>query len=127
MAFNIGDRVIDFRTSHKATVTDRLYSEAKSQNLYEITYDGAKAPCMQWLKEEDLERVPEITKSYRFDVQLLENVVLAVVYEQEGDKDTEIARGHGHIMHKNEVGVLQAASYAMKKAYFSVMDEEEVR
>jgi hypothetical protein len=49
-----------------------------------------------------------------------DNVVIAVLYAVVGDTKTEIARGHGHIMHEGVLGIAQASSYALKRIYMDL-------
>ena len=58
--------------------------------------------------------------TYKYEFEHLENVVVARLYEIKGDVVTEVARGHGHIMHDGVIGVAQAASYALKRIYEAV-------
>jgi formylmethanofuran dehydrogenase subunit E len=53
----------------------------------------------------------------RFEIFRADNVMVAVMYEQDGGVEREIDRFHGHIIHEGAIGVAQAASYAMKKLY----------
>lgn len=60
------------------------------------------------------------TSLYFHEITYLHNLVLIVLYEaQEGGK-VEIARGHGHIIHKGAKGIAQATSYAMKNIWEQV-------
>jgi hypothetical protein len=86
--------------------------------LYKIHLDGyPKVSSVDFL-EDSIDLISELEKkTYRYEIDVLDNVVVAVLYEVGDDYKTEIARGHGHIIHEGEVGVAQAASYALKKIY----------
>lgn len=62
----------------------------------------------------------EKAATYTYELELLENVFVARLYEVKGDVKTEVARGHGHIIHEGVLGVDQAASYALKRIYEAV-------
>jgi hypothetical protein len=62
-----------------------------------------------------------VTYCYEFDY--LDNVVVARFYKIKGEEKTEITRGHGHIIHEGEIGVAQAASYALKRIYMNLGGE----
>lgn len=115
MKFSIGDTVIISASGEKGTVEDVLLSKGDGSLYYEINgtfYDP-----------DDLEPANEV--SYRYDVFTADNsVVVAVLYERVNDKETEVARGHGHIMHSGVVGYAQAASYALKKILCNINDGE---
>lgn len=54
---------------------------------------------------------------YSWTFEVLDNVVVGAMFETVGNRKTEITRGHGHIIHEGSVGIAQAASYALKKAF----------
>ena len=54
---------------------------------------------------------------YCHEFEYLDNVVVAIFYEIKGEVKTEIARGHGHIIHEGTIGIAQASSYAVKRIY----------
>ena len=49
----------------------------------------------------------------------IENVAVVKILKREENSTAreEIVRGHGHIIHEGDVGIVQALSYALKKAY----------
>ena len=105
------------------TIEDVFYSEAKKCNLYVIQFDNYVRSTKLW-RAELLEEVNEaVTYGYEFD--FCDNVVIAILYEFREESKTEIARGHGHIIHEGAVGIAQAASYALKRIYYKIADMEE--
>lgn len=105
------------------TVEDVYYSEAKKCNLYVIQFDNYVNSTKMW-KAELLEEVNEDV-SYDYEFDYCDNVVIAILYEYREDSKTEIARGHGHIIHEGALGIAQAASYALKRIYYKMADMED--
>lgn len=119
--FNIGDRVFSNCYGKYGVIEDKMYSEKMCDFMYTIQFDDSKAPFVKPLQEKDLEPVQN-NKEYRFEVFQAENVMVAVMYEIDGDTEREIKRYHGHIMHEGIIGIAQAASYAVKKIYIGMND-----
>lgn len=129
--FDIGDRVIvkeyedmpeEMRTkgisrvSGKAgVIIDRMHSEAKGATVYRLHLDGYATPSRVDYLEDSLMEESPITYGFEFDYA--ENLVSARFYSIKGEKKSLIARGHGHIFHDGELGIAQAASYALKRIY----------
>ena len=113
--FKIGDRVRIYATNLTGSVTDVLRSETGSEIRYLVDLDGSDAYASNNMvyRERELEPFQEKRKDYKFEIEMADNVVVAVAYED----GRAIARGHGHIMHDNLTGFAQAASYAMRKCY----------
>lgn len=102
----------------EAEIIDRLYSEASGNYVYTLRLTGAKTVPVMVFPEEALEDVPaEDPVEYTHKIEYLDNVVLVVFYEVKNGQKTELARGHGHIIHKGALGVAQATSYAMRQIY----------
>lgn len=101
----------------EAEVIDRLYSEANQAYGYRLQLTGAKTVPVMIFPEEALEIVEEEPVEHIHEIEYLDNVVLVIFYEVKKGKKTELARGHGHIIHKGALGVAQAASYAMRQIY----------
>lgn len=119
MNFNIGDKVIEISTGIEGRITDKLYSEANSQFLYIIKpSDGARSFTRDG---DDIELAP-VEVEYVIEAEVLENLVLVVIYEVRGETKTEVSRGHGHIFHEGSAGIAQALSYASKKAFLAIDD-----
>lgn len=101
----------------EAEIIDRLYSESRQSYAYTLRLTGAKTVPVIAFPEEALEIVEEEPAEYTHEIEYLDNVVLVIFYEVKKGKKTELARGHGHIIHEGAQGVAQAASYAMKRCY----------
>ena len=115
MKYKIGDRVRIYATNLTGSVTDVLHSETSGEIRYLVDLDGSDSFSTNELvyRERDLEPEQEKRKDYKFEIEMADNVVVAVAYED----GRAVARGHGHIMHDNLLGISQAASYAMRKLY----------
>lgn len=105
------------------TIEDILYSKADGCNLYAIQFDNFTTSTKLW-RAEQLELVDE-SVTYTCEIEILDNLVVARLYEVTGDTKTEIEKGHGHIFHDGAVGVAQAASYAMKRLYHKLAGMED--
>lgn len=107
-------------------VIDRLYSEAKQAYTYKLLLTGAKTIPTRLLPAEVLEPIVEKPlRSYVHEIDYLEDVVVAKFYEvDENGNKTEIARGHGHIIHEGALGIAQAAGYALKRIRDKVEEVE---
>lgn len=139
MEFKIGDRVqikeyknlpIKYQVNgyHKmagkpGVVLDALYSEAAGEWLYIIDFDDFSKSSKLWLGEL-LELEPQEVITYCHEFEYLDNVVVARFYEIKNEIKTEIARGHGHIIHEGALGIAQASSYALKRVYSKLNGEE---
>lgn len=71
-----------------------------------------------------IEEEEQAAKTYTYEFDYLETVVTARLYEVVGDVKTQIAIGHGHIIHDGALGIAQAASYALKRIWLSLEEEE---
>ncbi len=112
---NIGDHVMSHLYQKSGVIEDKLYSNKQDDWMYIVKFDDSNAPFMKPILGEDLESINQ--KEYRYEVFQADNVMVAVMYEIDGDVEREISRGHGHIMHEGVIGVAQAASYALKRIY----------
>lgn len=101
----------------EAEIIDRLHSEATGNDVYTLRLTGAQTVPSMTFPEEVLEIVEEDPAEYVHEIEYLDNVVLVIFYEIKKDKKTELARGHGHIIHEGAKGIAQAASYAMARCY----------
>lgn len=134
MEFNIGDRVrvkpydklpeenknrgVAKITGQDGVIVDKLWSGAKGVTIYKVQFDGSDAPSRTDFVAESLDLVSELLKnSYKFEFEFLENLVVARLYETTEDSKIEIAKDHGHIFHEGYEGLVQAASYALKKMW----------
>ena len=134
MEFNIGDRVRvkkyedlpeQMRSRGFARlcgcdgeIVDKLWSGAKGCTIYRILFDGSDRPSSIDFLTKSVDLISELDKkTYFYEFDYLDNVVVARFYEVEDDQKVEIARGHGHIIHEGAKGIAQAASYALKKIH----------
>lgn len=118
MEFQIGDKVEVIYNGEVGVVTEKYKSE--SGNAIYLVSDGdgetwfASANELISLKK---------NVTYTYEIEYLDNVVVARFYEVKDDIKTELAIGHGHIMHEGAIGVAQAASYALKRIYMKLGGE----
>ena len=113
--FNIGDKVkLVSDSSVKGNIIDRFHSELSNHEcLYIFLHDNDGEEEMVY--EDEIELVEEVT--YQHEFEYLDNLVIAKFFVIKGTSKTEIARGHGHIIHEGALGIAQASSYALKKVY----------
>jgi hypothetical protein len=141
MEFNIGDRVrvknyedlLEQMTGRGARaklcgkdgeIVDKLWSGAKGCTVYKIHFDGANRPSTVDFISKAIDLISELDKkTYCYEFAYLDNVVVAKFYEVGDDSKTEIARGHGHIIHEGKLGIAQAASYALKKIHQNILEK----
>jgi hypothetical protein len=141
MEFNIGDRVrvkpyesLPKEIRNKGTsrlcgcdgeIVDKLWSGAKGCTVYKVWMDGATRPSRIDFPSNAIDLVSELCKKmYTYEFEYLDKVVVARFYEVGEDHKTEIAIGHGHIIHEDEVGIAQAASYALKRIYQKILEKQ---
>ncbi len=114
--FNIGDRVIVQLLEKPAVIEDKLYSDKHDDWMYTVQLEDNDHPYIRPFEGDELDAAPA-EQDYRFEVIKADNVVTAVMYAVSGGTEREVSRGHGHVIHAGEIGIAQAASYAMKKCY----------
>lgn len=112
MEFQIGDQVRINATYEYGTIADKFRSQG-GQFAYLVDLDSG---TKMLYSENEIELYKKALE-YDYEIERVENVVIARLYEIEGDIRTELAIGHGHIFHEGALGVAQAASYALKKIY----------
>ena len=134
MDFNIGERVrvrgfenlpelmknkgVARLCGKDGEIVDKLWSGARGCYIYKIRFDGCIATSSVDFVGKAIDLISEIDKkSYDYEFEYLDKVVVARLYEFGDDYKTEIAKAHGHIIHEGEIGIAQAASYALKKIY----------
>ena len=118
--FNIGDRVKILPNDGFGIITDIMFSARLKCNLYKVNIEEDDG--YGTFVSDDLELAPTV-KDYSVDIKIniAQNVVIATLYEECGDKIRKILRrGHGHIIHDGELGIAQAASYACRRLYESI-------
>lgn len=112
MEFNIGDQVRTTATYEYGIVAEKFRSQS-GQFAYLVDLDSG---TKMLYSEGELELYKKALE-YTYEIERVENVVIARLYEVENDIKTELAVEHGHIFHEGALGVAQAASYALKKIY----------
>lgn len=120
--FNIGNRVRQKSCTKEGVVKDVIIALSDNRVCYTILFDGDLLNTT--LKEEAVELAPP-TATYNFEYEYLDNVVVARFYEYKGEEKTELAKGHGHILHDGILGIAQAASYASKRCYDKLAGNDE--
>lgn len=101
----------------KATIVDKMYSEAEARFLYRIRLEGENFTRAAFYTEEDFAIDDGKSKEYSIETEVIDNVAIAIIYKTVDGEKKEIVRGHGHIIHEGDIGVIQALSYSLKKAY----------
>lgn len=94
-------------------VIDKMYSEMGKDFLYIVKFDCYENKSSNLWTSDELELVEEIIHDIDFKFEVADNVVICTAIED----GVEIGRGHGHIIHEGRIGVVQAASYALKRLY----------
>ena len=115
MAYNIGDKVLVGESV--AFITDRMYSEKSDKYLYSIRYSGRREEQDDLYDDGELKPFVEEKVEYELKMEISEGVVIFTAIEIKGDKRTVVSRGHGHMLRDDQLGVLQAASWAARKAF----------
>ena len=134
MEFKIGDRVRirpydQMQSEYKfkafarlynceGEIVDIMYSTAKERYIYKVALDGFDRAskcefddgCLDLIEEQEAPK-------YEYGFDILENIVIARLYEVTSDSRKEVAKGHGHIIHDGVLGIAQASSWALKKIY----------
>ena len=118
-AMNIGQRVQN-AYGEAGTIIDRMYSEAEKDYYYNVKLDNRGEDDNGELYTADEIRIFEDKAEYSVETDFLENVVVVKVFKTKNGKKQEVSRGHGHIIHEGDLGILQALSYGFFKAYKSI-------
>lgn len=116
MEFKIGDKV-GFKFDNRTGVVKDKFKSDHDNTVYLIIIDAMEE---MFCFENELR---QIATKYTYEIEHVDNTVVARLYEVKGDVKTEIAIGHGHIMHEGVLGVAQAASYALKRIYMNLGGE----
>ena len=136
MEYNIGERVrirkyeempdsvkhkgIAKNAGNDGEIVDKLWSAARDQMVYRIQFDGFDRFSKTDFVEGTFDRISDLKakKTYTYEFDYLDTVTVARLYEvdEDGNK-TEIAKGHGHLIHNGALGIAQSASYALKRIY----------
>lgn len=141
MEFNIGERVRiraysdmpeDVRNKGVARnqgrdgeIVDKLWSAAEDRMLYKIRFDEAITASATLWTEGTFDRISDLDKvTYVYEFENLDKVVVARLYEVDSDGNkTEIAKGHGHLIHNGAQGIAQASAYALKRIWNDLEDK----
>lgn len=115
MAYNIGDKVLV--NNSEAFITDRMYSEKSDKYFYSIRYKGRNEEQDDLYNDNEIQPYVEEKVEYELKMEISEGVVIFSAIEIKGDKRTLVSRGHGHMLRHDLIGVLQAASWAARKAF----------
>ena len=121
--FSIDERV-KIKESGLIGIVRDVFTNTIGEALYTVAIQAEDKATVMIFTEGALETAPEEV-TYAHEFEYLDTVVVARFYEIRGDKKTEIGRGHGHIIHEGALGIAQASSYALKRIYFNLENEEE--
>ena len=81
----IGDHVMSLQFQKSGVIEDKLFSNKQDDWMYIVKFDDSKTPFMKPLSGNDLEYINN--KEYRFEVFQADNVMVAVMYEVDGDQE----------------------------------------
>jgi hypothetical protein len=122
MAYKIGDKVLAkhtegaFSTDKEAVIADRMYSEKSDKFFYSIRFKGCLEEEDDLYDDGDLRPFVEEKVEYDIKAEISEGVIIFSVIATKGMERTLVARGHGHMLRNDLLGVVQAASWAARKA-----------
>ena len=139
--FNIGDRVRvrEFKDLPKdmqtkgisrivgsdGVIIDKMWSGARGCTVYRLHLDGYSVPSRVDFLDDSFDLISELEQAtYEYEFEYAENLVIARLYEVKADSRKMIARGHGHIFHDGALGIAQASSYALKRIYKFLEDDD---
>ncbi len=120
--FHIEERVRATDSGLIGIVRD-IFTNVAGEALYTVAIQGDTKPHVMIFSEDALEAAPEEV-TYRHEFEYLDKVVIARFYETRNGVESEICRGHGHIIHTGTLGIAQAASCALKRIYLNLSEEE---
>lgn len=95
------------------TIVDKLFSESVGEFVYVIHFDEYELQSKKIWRADHLMPYIEKKAEYGCTLDICDNVVVVIITEN----GKEIGRGHGHILHEGTFGIVQAASYGLKKIY----------
>jgi hypothetical protein len=105
-------------------IVDKMYSESREKHFYSVRLDKNNLIPAHYYTDDDLEPYKADKQlgndDFDFEITLADNLVYCVVYEVVDGQKEELTRGHGHVFHEGIHGVVQAASYAIKKAWENI-------
>ena len=123
--FNIGDKVTVYGVGN-AIVTDKMYSEKKDKHYYSIQFDGRDIEEDDLFEDDELQEfVPEVHVEYEVvtDINQTDGMVIVSFYEKRDGNRKFVARGHGHMLRHDALGVVQATSFAARRALLSINND----
>lgn len=97
-------------------IVEKMYSDDYGCYVYLVEVDGATRPSDARFCGDDFTEIPgdDEKVGFSFSVQALEGgVVVAKMF----DGTTQIGIGHAHVFRDGAIGLMQAASFAMKRCY----------
>lgn len=97
----------------EGVIVDKMYSEKNGEFVFVVKFDSFDKDSSKLWTEDQLEVVESVVSEIDFKFDVVDNVVVCICTE-DGE---EVGRGHGHIIHEGRIGVVQAASYALKRLY----------
>lgn len=101
-------------------VVDKLYSEAHGCHVYKLQLGGFEKVSAALFIGEDLEELPKAEEKTERGIHFKVDICGDVVVAQMMDGDMQLGIGHGHLLHSGNLGIMQAASFAMKRCYESM-------
>lgn len=106
-----------------ATVRDVFASQSGTYDflLLEVYFDGKKEEV--FLSSNFVEKIDY--SEYFVSIEYRSNMVVAHYIKKSGDTMQEIATGHGHYLDTGDLAVIQAASWAVKRALDSLRGGEK--
>lgn len=118
---SIKHRGLGKHAGKEGEIVDVLYSDASECYIYRIRFDGCNTESRTDFLAGTFDIIEdEVYEEYTYQIEILENVVVAKLYRVTEDSKQEIARGHGHIIHEGVRGIAQATSYACRKVWEKV-------
>lgn len=121
MNFRINDKVKLKGSGEVGTVSMVFIDTEKNKNAYKVIF--ADSSCAIY-EEEELLPVSESVDLNLFDFEITLDNNIAIVRAKYNGK--EIAHNHGHIFRDGKCGVLQAVSYAFRRMWESI-EEQDVK
>lgn len=97
----------------EGVIVDKMYSDARREFVFVVKFDRYDKNSAKLWTEDQLEVVESVVSEIDFKIEVVDNVVVCICTE-DGE---EVGRGHGHIIHEGRVGIVQAASYAIRRMY----------
>ncbi|MBQ7873736.1 MAG: hypothetical protein IJ306_01045 [Oscillospiraceae bacterium] len=120
MKIRLGDRVRIHKNGkvEHGTCIDVLLGTSMSTQFYNIVLKNGESRICE--ENEVVLDANDDEYTFFIDVVPEKNVVIAKM----NVNGKEIARGHGHVIHTGDLGIAQATSYAFKKIYDQIFEQE---